>query len=161
MEQICASQTTKINRRQASNCIKYMKVTTVADLADIHGKMIPSHRLKGNWRATPDNNRVWPNAPKPKPNQFAALQKCLRWTICRTKCPHRQANYSLDLPLGNWVLYERNIVYKCYAVEHGYMWREENRWYNMLSIPNQRQGIYYIDKATQQHSPIESHPVPY
>ena len=31
----------------------------------------------------------------------------------------------------------------------------------MLPKPNQMEGIYYIDKTTQQYSPIESHPVPY
>ena len=58
MELICDSQVTKVERRRASDCIKYVKVITVADLADTQGNMIPSHRLKGCWRATPDNNRL-------------------------------------------------------------------------------------------------------
>ena len=152
---ICTSQT-QLNI--ANNCILWLRVITISDLADISGRTIPFDRLNGKWRANADNNRIFPNCPTPLNKHFTIFRRLIRHAFCTKISPNTRQSYALDTILGQWFICERNIKYQCYAVHEGYVWRENDHWYAMESndAPG---GNYIIDRSRTIPVQYESHPV--
>ena len=78
----------------------FLRVITIADLANPDGTHIPDGMLVGDWQAGSD--LLWPERPKPLKAWWALFRKCLRLTLCKTTNPHQKPAYSmaLDKKLG-------------------------------------------------------------
>ena len=76
---------TKTKLRQANAVRIYLRIVTVADLADISGKVIPEGVLTGNWRANSDLR--WPYQPLPPDTFWATFRSCLRKAFAVTTPP--------------------------------------------------------------------------
>ena len=99
--------------RLANKCRVYLRVITVAELADLDGQKIHPDKLNGNWRA--DSTLVWPNQPMPSQKMWDAFRLCLRKTICSR--PGRALSclpMPLDQPLGSWIQTTRHIHHEFY-----------------------------------------------
>ena len=70
--------------KQANAVRLYLRVVTIADLADVGGTFIPSGMLTGTWTA--GTNLKWPYQPRPTAAAWSTFRRCLRLTFC-TKTP--------------------------------------------------------------------------
>lgn len=67
---------TRAALRQANAVRLYLRVITIADLADVGGTFIPAHMLTGDWQAGSDIK--WPFQPLPPPRFWRTFRSCLR-----------------------------------------------------------------------------------
>ena len=76
MELFTKAKSKKITNRvleEANLCRIYLRVITVAELADQNGREISPHKLNGTWRAT--STLVWPNTTKAHREDVEIFQK--------------------------------------------------------------------------------------
>ena len=104
---------TKLKRimRNANTCRLYLRVITIADLANLDGTTIDSDRLKGKWRAS--SKLVWPRQCAPTKSQWDDFRWALRRTICTTN-GNLHHPFKLDAPLGEWLQTPRHTIYNAY-----------------------------------------------
>ena len=89
----------------------WLRVITVADLANVGGTCIPHDRLGGSWRNCSTLN--WPDQPHPSEKLFGIFRWFLRKTFCKKpKRQHRTSNMPLDEHLGRWIPCRRHSVYE-------------------------------------------------
>ena len=110
MEQFMRITTTKSQRRQLRAVLHWLRVVTLADLADPSGRTIPGHRLVGNWQAT--SPLEWPHQPKPTKKAFATFRRALRHTICLETSHYQRPDQDMliSTPLGAWLDVDRNVT---------------------------------------------------
>ena len=140
---------------QANECRIYLRVITIAELADLNGTTINFDKLNGKWQAISMLN--WPNQPSPNKQQWAAWRKCLRKTFCpRNSAYQRSGEYRLQQKLGTWLKTSRHVQYTAYASEQGYIWMTPNTIH--MCKPKPIKGYYVIDH-TISSLPLASHPI--
>ena len=69
MEEFLRVKTTPLERKHLRMALHFMRVVTLADIADPKGSMIPGHKLTGDWRANTAGE--WPKQPQPPKTAFA------------------------------------------------------------------------------------------
>ena len=105
----------------------YLRVLTIADLADPTGQFIPDGMLNGDWQAGSDIH--WPHQRMPPPRFWATFRRCLRLAFCTTTNPHQPADagMQLDTPLGLWHPVPRHTWFDvCRGVDCVY-WRIDSK----------------------------------
>lgn len=100
--------------RQANLVRLYLRVVTIADLADVGGTYIPANMLDGSWQAGSDIK--WPYQPIPPKRFWTTFRRCLRLAFCSRTPPYQRASHSMDLdtPLGRWFPVRRNTWFPAY-----------------------------------------------
>ena len=149
---------TRASLRKANAVRLYLRVVTIADLADVGGTFIPANMLDGSWQAGSDFK--WPFQPLPPNTFWITFRRCIRQSFCANCSPHSRASHSMDLdsPLGQWFPVPRNTWFPAYRTKESILWRRYNdsRLFVMkkLGIP----GFYKLTDETQG-VPMESHPI--
>ena len=144
--------------RQANAVRLYLRVVTIADLADLGGTYIPADMLDGGWQAGSDIK--WPFQPKPPQHFWSTFRRCLRQTFCTRTPPHQRAAASMDLdtPLGRWLPVKRNTWFPAYRTNEGILWRRDDssRLFTMRAsgAPGVFQCVGEVDTL-----PIRSYPI--
>ena len=70
----------------------WLRVITVAELADADGACISPEKLDGRWRN--DSTLLWPNVPKPSEKMFEIFRLYVRKSLCSNVTCHIRANAS-------------------------------------------------------------------
>jgi hypothetical protein len=144
--------------RQANAVRLYLRVVTIADLADVGGSFIPAGMLTGDWTAGTDLK--WPYQPKPISTFWSTFRRCLRLTFCTNTPPYSRPTHSLTLDerLGKWLGVPRNTWFRAYRSPTHVIWRDDDdgRLYQMESL-----GVSGFYNGAQEISalPLDSHPV--
>ena len=105
---------TKHQLRKVNKVRLYLRVITIADLANEAGDYIRDDMLNGEWTAGTDLE--FPKQNRPPPEWFAPFRKCIRNTFSTTT-PANQRSYmslKLDQPLGKWYAVKRNTWWSAY-----------------------------------------------
>ena len=140
----------------------YLRVVTIADLADIGGTFIPAGFLAGDWQAGSDI--LWPHQGKPTRNDFRQFRQCLLKTFCQFAQPNQPMTHSLPLDfnrcLGKWHAVPRNTWYQCYKSADAVYWRgPDGESLRRLVLSSSRTtGLYHFDRDVTT-VPIDSHPI--
>ena len=98
----------------ANLCRVYLRVITIAELANEKGTMIPGNRMNGKWRA--QSSLEWPDIPCPQKHHWRIFRMLVRRSFSHT----RRANSNLNAPvildnsLGKWNIATRHIQYDHY-----------------------------------------------
>jgi hypothetical protein len=71
---------TRAELRRANAVRLYLRVVTIADLADVGGSYIPAGMLNGDWQAGSDLK--WPFQPMPPKPFWRTFRHCLQRTFC-------------------------------------------------------------------------------
>lgn len=90
MEKFLKMHCSKSERIHLCRALHWLRVITIADLADPTGRTLPGDQLTGNWRAP--TLLEWPHTTKPGPKSFATLRRFIKNTICLDESPHQAAN---------------------------------------------------------------------
>ena len=105
---------TKHQLRKVNGVRLYLRVITIADLANEAGDYICDDMLTGEWTAGTDLE--FPKQDRPPPEWFALFRKCIR-NAFSTTTPANQRSYmslKLDQPLGDWYEVKRNTWWSAY-----------------------------------------------
>ena len=100
--------------KAANTCRLFLRVVTIAELANIDGTTIDTERLEGKWRA--NSNLIWPRQCAPTPDQWRKFKSCLRRTFCKGN-RNQYMPFDLTTPLGAWHQVPRHIQYHAYRDE--------------------------------------------
>ena len=114
MERFLSVKTTPGQRNQLRMVLHWLRVITIADLADPTGRYVPGDRLTGEWQA--HSPLEWPKQPKPSKRDFALFRRFIRNTICLHETPWQPVNANLQItePLGKWFTnVKRNVNPTC------------------------------------------------
>ena len=149
---------TRAKLRRANAVRIFLRVFSVADLADMQGTHIRDGMLQGDWQAGSD--LLWPYQPKPPKAFWACFRWCIRQTICRGEHPNQPAHYSmrLDTPLGQWLPVPRNTWYTAYRSHTNLYWRRINDEHIYILTPSKTSGFYH-HSGTTATLPLDSHPI--
>lgn len=144
--------------RQANAVRLYLRVVTIADLADAGGTFIPAGMLTGKWQAGSDLK--WPYQPLPPAKFWSAFRRCLRLTFSTRTPPYHHPTPFLELnrTLGKWFDVPRNTWYMVYRSDSGVLWRDEKDGVLYQMKPSPVRGFYHIDHRVQT-LPVNSHPI--
>ena len=144
--------------RRANAVRLYLRVVTIADLADPTGLFIPDGMLTGDWQAGSD--LLWPYQPKPPKVYWATFRRCLRLTFCTTTPSHeRPANgMTLDTRLGTWHAVARNTWFPVYRSADKLYYREADT-IRVLTMA-QTSGFFHFEEETNS-IPLHAHPITY
>ena len=113
--------------RMANEVRMWLRVITIAELADESGKSISPAKLNGTWRA--DSTLDWPDMPEPTEKMWDAFRFLLRKTFCtKPKRVLKTKRMMLDEPLGKWIDTERHIQHEMYRTENMLCIRKENKF---------------------------------
>ena len=126
METFLCARTTRRERKLLRMALHWMRVITLADLADATGTHIPGERISGNWRAR--STLEWPRQPRPPKKAFTVLRRVLRDTLCPEVSPWLPwyLDYTLAHPLGQWHNVPRHVIADCVRTEdHIYKYDED------------------------------------
>ena len=118
----------------------YLRVITIADLANPEGTTIPDLMMNGDWQA--GTNLLWPQIPCPPKPYWAIFRKCMKATFCKQAPQHQPSHYSasLDESLGPWYKVKRNTWYPCYKAKNNlYLWQHDDMVISKLS-PSKTKG---------------------
>ena len=134
----------------------YMRILTIADMADPSGKFIPDDMLTGEWQAGSD--LFWPHQDNPPQSFWAVFRKCLRKTFCKRTSPHQQvsAGMDLDLPLGLWLPVPRHVWFDVYITQEYLYQRINSEIWRMR--PTNHRGFYQKDRRVEI-IPLDAHPI--
>ena len=103
----------------------WLKVITVAELADKNGRGISPDKLNGTWRV--NSNLNWPGMPKSTEKLWDIFRFLMRKTICtKPKRVPKTNKMMLDKPLGRGMKTERHIHHKMYRTKEWLYVRVEN-----------------------------------
>ena len=98
-------QNKKITARQQKriNDIRiFVRVITIADLANLDGTHINFEQISGKWRAP--SNLLWPQQCAPTTKQWETFQWALRKTFClKGRGSTRGSLFPLKTKLGDWL----------------------------------------------------------
>jgi hypothetical protein len=136
-------------------CLRWLRVPTIADIADERGTEIPGGHLTGEWRAEPCFE--WPHQPRPGKRAWAMLCCTLRETLCFKTSPWQPTNAAMKLshPLGPWLEVLRHVQYQCYQNDKCLFWREED----MIQMFRQQGRIGFFRYVGEVDSiPPRTHP---
>ncbi|KAL7544883.1 hypothetical protein ACHAWF_012867 [Thalassiosira exigua] len=135
----------------------YLRVITVADLADPSGQYIPDGMLTGEWQAGSD--LLWPKQDLPPKRHWALFRKYLRETFCRGTSAHQPVTYgmTLETSLGAWLPVPRNTWYQCYRSETDLFWRDDDG--HMHRMKRTKAHAFYRTVERIEELPLDSHPV--
>ena len=144
--------------KRANTVRIYLRVITIADLANPEGTAIPDGMLNGDWQAGTD--LLWPRIPCPPKPYWATFRKCIRATYCTLAPQHQPAHYSvsLDKHLGPWYSVKRNTWHQCYKSQHQLYLRQLKGSLITVLSPSRIKG-YYHSSGTVKDVPIDSHPI--
>lgn len=147
---------TRKELRQANAVRMYMRIITIADIADPSGEFIPDDMLTGKWQAGTD--LFWPYQICPPPAFWAVFRRCLRHTFCTTTSPNQPIENGMDLDqrLGAWLPVKRYVWFDAYRSETTVYWREDGTIYQMQ--PSTPRG-YYVRGTAIQELPLDAHPI--
>lgn len=147
---------TRSQLQQANAVRLYLRVLTIADLADPTGQFIPDGNMSGNWQGGSDIH--WPYQPKPPKRFWATFQRCIGLTFCSSTSPHQPAHYGMDLdtPLGKWFPVPRHSWFDVYRSPTHFYWKTEDTIKILRSTPVP--GFHVID-GTVTSLPWDSRPV--
>ena len=121
-----ATGATKKKLKLANQVRQWLRVITIAELAEEGGMRIPSNRLTGFWRA--ESTLEWPNLPEPTPKMWDAFRFYLRKSFCtKPKRISRMSAMPLDIALGKWIDTDRHVSYDKYRTEQWMYIRQEGR----------------------------------
>jgi len=126
MEIFMKAKSRKITNKiieEANICRIYLRIITVAELADLNGREISPHKINGEWRA--QSTLVWPTQAKPSDKMWKSFRMCLRATCCKN--PKRvlyRKPLPLDQPLGKWLQTDRHLQYQYYRSQEWVYSRE-------------------------------------
>ncbi|KAL3784917.1 hypothetical protein ACHAWO_001204 [Cyclotella atomus] len=126
MERFLSVKTTKTQRKQLRMVLHWLRVITIADLADPTGQYIPGEKLTGDWQA--ESPFEWPQQPKPSKRAFALFRKFLRNTICLNESSWQPPNSDLSIttPLGQWLTgIQRNVIPSCCRTQDAIYHRDD------------------------------------
>ena len=142
--------------RQANAVRLYLRVITIADLADVGGSYIPAGILTGEWQAGSDLK--WPYQPLPPKSFWSVFRRCLRLTFCTNTPLHSQPRHSLtlDVSLGAWHAVPRNTWFLAYRSRSEVFWRHDDKLYQLTSA--RTHGFYHKGREVMV-PPLESHPI--
>ncbi|KAL7532592.1 hypothetical protein ACHAWF_004182 [Thalassiosira exigua] len=137
----------------------YLRVVTVADLADPTGRYIPDGMLTGDWRAGSDLR--WPTQDCPPKGHWALFRKYLRKSFCTGTSWSQPAQYgmSLDTPLGAWLPVRRNTWFQCYRSKDTLFWRNEEG--GLQQLKRTRAHAFYHALEEVSSLPLDAHPIKY
>ena len=135
----------------------YLRVITIADLANPSGEYIPDDTLTGEWQAGSD--LLWPTQPRPRKQWWALFRKCLRLTFCTRSPAYQRASYSMELdrPLGEWLATPRPTWWPCYKTESDIIFRDEET-NELQAFKGDALGFYTFKEVVEQ-VPLTSHPI--
>ena len=88
---------TKQKLKAANICRIYLRVITIAELANDDGTEIEQERVTGQWRA--NSTLKWPRQCKPNKTQWNAFRYALRRTFCKQN-RNIHMPFKLSTPLG-------------------------------------------------------------
>ena len=144
--------------RQANAVRLYLRVVTIADLADAGGTFIPAGMLTGKWQAGSDLK--WPYQPLPPAKFWSSFRRCLRLTFSTRTPPYHHPTHSLELDckLGKWFDVPRNTWYRAYRSGSGVLWRDEKTGVLYQMRPSPVPGFHHVDHRVQT-LPANSHPI--
>ena len=147
---------TRAELRQANAVRLYLRVITIADIADPSGEFIPDGMLTGEWQAGSD--LFWPYQSRPPMEFWAVFRRCLRLTFCTRTSPHQPITNGMDLDthLGDWLPVKRYVWFDAYRSESTIYWREDEVIYEM--IPSMHRGLYTKGQMIRE-IPIDAHPI--
>lgn len=147
---------TRVELRQANAVRMYMRILTIADIADPSGEFIPDGMLVGEWQAGTD--MFWPFQTCPPPAFWATFRRCLRLTFCTSTSPHQPIENGMDLDkkLGAWLPVKRYVWFDAYRSETTIYLRKDDIIYEMT--PSAPRG-YYVRGAVISELPIDAHPI--
>ena len=139
----------KVNQVQ-----KYLRVITIAEMADFSGKHIPANRFNGRLRAKSTLN--WPRQPPPTPEMWNLFRQIFKRAFCLKHMFARITNaVNLDRPLGNWLNTERHINYEWYRTESIIFQRVDN---SFQVFKNEDGGIKFTAGGNVRELPPLCHP---
>jgi hypothetical protein len=146
--------------RKANAVRIYLRVVTIADLADVGGTFIPAGMLTGKWQAGSDLK--WPYQPLPPATFWSAFRRCLRLTFSTKTPPYHHPSHSIDLDphLGKWLEVPRNTWYTAYRSENTVIWRDEDDGSLCQMRPSPVRGFYHMDRQMSV-LPTNCHPIRY
>ena len=142
--------------KQANAVRLYLRVLTIADLADPSGRFIPDGNMTGGWQGGSDLH--WPHQPMPPKKFWATFRRCIRRTFCTTTPPHQPSHYGMTLnePLGQWLPVSRHSWFDVYRSPTTLYWRVDSTIHTLKStvVP----GFHIID-GTVDTLPLDCHPI--
>jgi len=102
---------------------QYLRVITVADLADEAGTHVRDNMLNGEWTAGTDYE--WPNQECPPARDFGTFRAAFRKAFCSRVSGVLRAHMSLELdePLGPWLPVERHTWWNAYRSKDAVYYR--------------------------------------
>merc|ERR1711966_406520 len=87
--------------RQVNRVRIWLRVVTIAELADPDGACISPEKFTGDWRN--DSTLTWPNQPFPTEKMFETFYYYVRKGFCSNVKRHiRKERLTLDQRLGPW-----------------------------------------------------------
>ena len=139
----------------ANECRIWLRVITIAELANIDGRTIDIARLCGQWRAKSSLN--WPNQPPPSGDHWAAFRKCIRMRYCSTASAwQRNGKYLLDHPLGMWIPAVRHIQHTFHKTQDGIIVCDES---GLTTYAPTGISGHYSPTGPCHQIPLSSHPI--
>jgi hypothetical protein len=147
---------TKAELEKVNMVRKWLRVITLADLASLDGKYIPSNRFTGGWRAK--SNLQWPNQPPPTTEMRTVFRQVIKRVFCSSnKFLPLRLDVPLDKPLGRWFKAERNTLAQYYRTSQTIFQRsDDNIYQRYIEKPGSN---YYIFDGTRDNLPPEAHPI--
>jgi ribonuclease HI len=140
----------------------WLRVITVADMADYNGTRISPEKLNGTWRA-PSSLKGWPNLPRPSEKMKEAFWFYLRHSICsRPGRASKNRPLPLDDHLGPWIEADRHIQHEFYRTETWtYVRRENEQGEITLTRYSESTNLHetFHHESEVERIPTHAHPV--
>jgi len=159
MERFLSVTTTAKQRTQLRKVLHWLRVITIADLADPTGQFIPGHRLTGDWQA--QSPLEWPRQPKPLKQDFAMFRRFLRNTVCLQETSWQPVDSDLNIsdPLGKWYTdVTRNVIPTCCRTKDSLFYRDDETM--TISKYNLRGNSGFFKYEGEVDSiPTDAHPI--
>ncbi len=144
--------------RQANAVRLYLRMVTLADLADVNGTYIPEDMLDGDWQAGSDLK--WPHQPKPPLGFWRVIWSCLRLAFCTRITGSIQAHHSmqLDNELGQWLPVKQNTWFTVYRTQETLIWRKDED--STLQVMTRAATPGHYQFSHYSHAvPLNNHPI--
>jgi hypothetical protein len=131
----------------------YLRIITIADLADETGAKIPGHRFTGRWQA--NSTLTWPDIPQPPSSLMALFRSIIRKAYATTlTSKHTNDTITLAKHLGPWNSNKNHINYTAYRTAIQVFIRHDNA-FHVFYAQNARTFVYNHTSAT---IPDTTHP---
>lgn len=115
---------TEYKLRMANECRLFLRVITIAELANVDGRFISPDRLDGSWQA--QSTLRWPTQCKPSKKMWENFRWFLRKSFCQLpRIVQRSHQMPLDVPLGQWIKAPRHVHFQFYRSQE-WVYRKDN-----------------------------------